>query len=161
MKTEGIFTINPGTPREFQLRNTLVSDGASYFLRTLFRGEAVLPANFYIGLTNANPGFDLSTLAAIAGGEPNVAQGYARQPAVRNTSDWVVTEINGAWRARSKLVTFTASGTYSIDWVRMFICNAASGTSGNVFALSNPAVVPNHVTVGLGPPVRYDFWMRP
>jgi len=161
MRIEGEFTVNPNTPFEQRLKNTLVSDGASYFLRTLFRAEAVLPANFYIGLTNANPGFDLSTLVAIAAGEPNTAQGYARQPAVRNTTDWTVTEINGAWRARSKLVTFTASGTYSIDWVRLFLCNLVSGTGGNVFSLSAPAIAPNHVLVGGGPSVVYDFWMRP
>lgn len=161
MRVQGIFTVNPDTPEEFQLENTLVSDGAEYFLRTLFRGEAVLPANFYIGLTTQNPGFDLSTLAAIAAGEPDVAQGYARQPAVRNTSDWVVSEINGAWRARSKLVTFTSTGTYSVDWVRMFLCNAVSGTVGKVFALSGPSVTPNHVINAQNPQMRYDFWMRP
>ena len=158
MKIEGIFTFNEGQPNEFQLRNSLLSSGAEYFLRTVFRGEAILPANFYIGLTSAHPGF-VATLASLAAGEPTTG-GYARIAAARGTSDWTVTFINGAWRARSKLCVFTASGDWVTVWRRVFLCDASSGTVGNAFALSGPAEEDQLVLSGAPPSVVYDLWMR-
>lgn len=162
MEVEGIYTINPGTDKEFSLKNALVSDGAEYFLRTIFRGEAILPATYYIGLTNVNPGFAGSSLVAVNAGEPAVAHGYARQAAVKNTVDWTVTFVNGAWRAQSKVVTFTVSSDYVTSWNRLFLCNVNAGTGGLVFSLSGPApalILPLLADGNFT--AQFSFWMRP
>lgn len=155
----GNFIINEGQADEEHVRNTIVSDGAQRYLQALFQAGATLPANFYVGLTNATYTFDTATLALIAAGEP-VGNGYARQAAVRNGSDWDVSEIGGFWRAKSKQLVFTASADWTAAWSRMFLCNLVSGTGGNVFALSAPTVAPRVVLNGAPPTVSYEFWVR-
>lgn len=144
-----------------RLKNTLTAVGASYLLRTCFRGEAVLPATYYMGLTNASYTFDAATLATMAAGEP-VGNGYARQALVKNTVDWTVQELGtNIMQALSKLVTFTCSGSpWTVNWVRGFICSAAAGTVGDVIAVSGPAPSPRVVNVGLGPTLNYQYYLR-
>ncbi|HMD82453.1 MAG TPA: hypothetical protein VKE92_14150 [Anaerolineales bacterium] len=151
--------IDPKTGRELEeIANTIVGDGADAFLRSLFRGEATAPATYYLGLTNASYTFASATLTAIAAGEPS-GNGYARQALVKNTSDWAVSAVNNQYKAESISVTFTASGTWSPNWTRMFLCNASSGTSGIVFALSG-ARSAQVVQSGQGPTLKYRFWLR-
>lgn len=140
------------------LKNTLLRTGASFFLRTIFRGEAVLPATYYLGLTNIAGGW-LSTLADIAVGEP-VGNGYARQALVKNTVDWTVQEVNGFMQALSKIDVFTASANWDKQWNRMFICDQAAGTAGNVFSLSGPAPALRTVLTGQGPSIQYEYFLR-
>jgi hypothetical protein len=140
-------------------KNTLVQTGASWFLRTVFRGEAVLPATYYMGLTNAGYSFDGTTLAGLAAGEP-VGNGYARQALTKNTVDWTVQEVNGAMQALSKNVTFTASADWTQAWTRAFLCDAAAGTVGNVIAVAGPAPAPRTVLNGQGPTMNYTFYLR-
>lgn len=155
----GIFEINKSREDAVIINNTIVSDGAQRYLQNLFQAGATLPGTFYIGLTNASYTFDTASLAAVAAGEP-VGNGYARQAAVRNTSDWDVSEIGGFWRAKSKQLVYTASADWTNPWSRAFLCNAASGTSGNVFALSGPTVAPRVVLNGAPPSISYEFWVR-
>lgn len=143
----------------YRKKNTLVANGASWFLRTVFRGEAVLPATYYLGLTNAGYTFDGATLAALAAGEP-VGNGYARQALVKNTTDWTVQEVNGVMQALSKIATFTASADWTAQWLRMFICDASAGTVGNVVSVSGPAPALRTVLNGQGPSVRYSYYLR-
>lgn len=145
--------------KKSNIKNTLVATGASWMLRTIFRGEAVLPATYYVGLTNAGYSFDATTLAAMAAGEP-VGNGYARQAAVKNTSDWTVQEVNGVMQALSKMLTFTASGLWTQNWQRAFLCDAAAGTAGNVLAVSGPTPNPRTVNTGQGPSIQYTFYLR-
>lgn len=159
MEFGGRFILNPGEPNEQVTPNAVLTDGCEYFLRTLFRAEAILPANFYIGLTNAAGDFNV-TFATIAAGEPNVAQGYARQPAVRGVGDWTVTKVGNTWKATSKKVTFTSTGTYDKDFIRLFLCNIVSTSAGKLFALGAPLLVPQHVINGDNPGAIYEFWMR-
>lgn len=138
-------------------RNTIIGQGASLMLRAIFRGEAVLPADYYIGLTNVNVAFsDAVALATAAGAEPS-GHGYARQAAAQDTTDWTVEVVNGIYRARSKSVAFTASSDWATPWSRMFVCDASSGTTGNVFAISGPLSSPANVLNGAGPTVEYIF----
>lgn len=155
---EGCFFVNPGTPQELRLPNTIVGEGAEVFLKALFRGEAVTPATYYIGLTNTIYAFD-SVIADLSGDEP-AGNGYARQPAVKNTSDWTVVEENGVWQARSKPVTFNASADWNIPWSRMFLCSVVSGNSGKLFAVSRNAPTPITILSGLGPQVSYRISIR-
>lgn len=140
-------------------KNTMLKTGAEYSLRTLFRGEAVLPAAFYIGLTSAAYAWS-STLATLAGGEP-VGNGYARIALTRNTVDWTVQEVNGVEQALSKIVTFTCVGAnWTQNWQRMFLTDQAAGTAGYVFAVSGPAPAARVVSPGAAPSVQYTFYMR-
>jgi hypothetical protein len=142
-----------------EINNTIVKDGATLMLRSLFRGEATMPAAFYLGLTSASYTFDDATLADMAVLEP-AGNGYARQLLTRNTTDWTVQEVNGVLQAVSKIVAFTASANWDKVWDRMFLCDAASGTSGNVYSVSGPAPSPRTVLSGAGPSIRYEFWLR-
>lgn len=145
-----------------ELKNTLTETGASFFLRDIFRDETTLIAtSLYIGLTNAPYTFDNCTLAAMAAGEP-VGNDYARQLVHRNTSDWTVQEVNGVVQALSKELTFSCTGApWSVNWTRAFLCDAASGTSGNVLAVSGPAPSPIQTLVGAGPNIQYQYYLRP
>lgn len=140
-------------------KNTLVATGASWFLRTMFRGEAVLPATYYVGLTNAAYTFDGATLATMAAGEP-VGNGYARQALEKNTTDWTVQEVSGVMQALSKIVQFTATALWTQNWQRAFLCDAAAGTVGNVIAVSGPTPVARTVNTGQGPAVQYTYYLR-
>ena len=140
------------------IKNTLLRAGASYFGRTLFRGEAVLPATYYLGLTNVAYTWT-SSLADLAAGEP-VGNGYARQPLVKNTVDWTVQEINGVIQVLSKIVNFTASANWDKQWNRMFLCDQAAGTAGFAFSVSGPAPALRTVTTGNGPAIDYQYFFR-
>lgn len=132
--------------------NGMIGEGVEWLLRNAFRAEAVLPANWYIGLTNAAVAYG-DSLATAAAGEP-VGNGYARQPLVRNTTDWTAEQVNGIWRVRSKTVTFTASGTWTVDYQRMFIASVVSG-AGRLLSVSGSLASPVHITAGNGPTVDY------
>lgn len=153
----GCFILNPGKPNEERVPNTIVGAGAEAFLRALFRDEATTPATYYLGLTNSAYTFS-SVLADVDDGEPS-GNGYARQALNKDTTDWAVAAVGGQWRARSISVTFTASGTWSPNWTRMFIASAASGGVGTLFALSG-ARSAQTVESGQGPTLAYEFWLR-
>ena len=138
---------------------TMVRDGSLLLLRSMFRGEATLPAIYYMGLTNASYTFDAASLAALAAGEP-VGNGYARQPLNRNTSDWTVQEVNGVLQVISKTCIFTASANWDKAWQRSFICDAVSGTVGTVYSVSGPTPAPRTVLAGAGPSLSYQYWLR-
>lgn len=139
--------------------NTVIGQGVSLFLRSLFRAESVMPADFYIGLTNSSVDFlDGTALATAAATEPS-GHGYARQATVRGTSDWTVELVNGVYRARSKVVTFTASSDYTQAYSRLFLTDQASGTAGIVFAVSGPTPDPVLILNGAGPSCGYIFNM--
>lgn len=154
-KQGGYFCIEGEKP----IKNTLVAAGASLFMRSMFRGEAVLAATLYLGLTNSTYDFDTTTLANIAVGEP-VGHGYARLALVRNTTDWTVQEVNGVMQAKSKIVTFTASSNWDKAWNRMFLSDQAAGTAGVLYAVSGPAPALRTVLSGAGPSCSYEFWLR-
>lgn len=158
-KIGGVYTLNRGKPNERRVRNTIVQDGAEYFLRSLFRGEAVMPVDFYLGLTNASYTYTAASLATIAAGEP-VGNGYARQPITRGVGGWTVSTVGNYTKAEGIDVTFTASAAWDKEWTRMFLCNVASGTAGIVFSLSK-AIEAQEVLSGDGPTVNYEHWIRP
>ena len=160
MKRGGYFIERVPGRDDLEIKNTLVKFGAESFLRDIFRKETTLLANtWYLGVTNLSYNFDTSTLADIAAGEP-VGNGYARQALGRGTVDWTVDEINGVMRAISKTCVFTASANWDKNWLRIFLCDAAAGTVGNLIALSGPAPAPRTVLSGAGPSLAYTFFLR-
>lgn len=138
---------------------TMTAAGSTLIFRSVFRGEAVLPAIWYLGLTNASYTFDGVTLAGLAAGEP-VGNGYARQVLNRDTSDWTISEVNGVIQVQSKTVIFTASANWDKSYSRMFLCDASAGTAGIVYAVSGPTPAPRTVLLGAGPSVSYQFFLR-
>jgi len=155
----GEYILHPGKPNECRVKNTVTGDGAALFLRNLFRAEAVMPATFYLGLTNASYTYSSALLVDIAAGEPTVG-GYGRQPILRDIPSWVISQISDTTRCRSIPVTFTATAQWDKQWTRMFLCDAASGTVGTVFSLSK-ALDPQTVLAGQGPSMAYEHWIRP
>lgn len=154
----GSFVFNPG-PNEVVVKNTVVTKGAEYYLRTLFRNENILPANFYMGLTNSDYTF-ASVLADVAAGENTIGvNGYARGVIARDTVDFTVTQVNGLWQARSKTITFTASANWAKTWNKAFLANVASG-AGLLFAVSGPAPAAQTVLSGDGPSMAYQYIFR-
>ena len=139
--------------------NTVVKDGAEAFLQLLFQAQASLPSSFWMGLTNVDYTYDDAVLADIAAGEPT-GNGYARQELVRDTDDWDVSEVNGLMRARSKIVTFTASANWDKEWNRMFLCSVETGTAGIIFSFSAKTEDDQAVVSGDGPSLRYEYWNR-
>lgn len=135
--------------------NLIADQGAVLMLRNFFRGEAVLPANYYLGLTSAMLDFD-SVLADAAAGEI-AGNGYARQALNRGTGAWTVETVNSTRRARSSVANFTASADWSSTYRRMFLCDASAGTAGNLIAASGPTDAPVQVLSGFGPAVAYLF----
>jgi hypothetical protein len=133
--------------------NTIVGEGMALLLRAVFRGEAVLPTNYYLGLTNVAAGYG-DSLATVAAGEP-VGNGYARQPLVKSTSGWTVEQVNGFYRARSVVANFTASANYDKTYSRLFLCDVVSGTGGKLWAVSGPTPSPVQVLSGIGPSAAY------
>lgn len=163
MKIHGQFILNPGTPQELILPNTMTSVGSQMMYQSTFQATA-LAATFYLGLVN-NPLFDWanSTIANLTGGglEP-VGNGYARQAVTRNGTDWTVSFVNNLAKVRSKNLVFTASANWNVPWQRMFLCDVSSGTSGNLFAVSRKVLnAPLTVLSGAGPTMAWEQYMRP
>jgi len=158
MLVEGRFILNPRSEKRQVIRNRIVSEGGLLFLRSLFRGEDVLPVSFYLGLTNSPYNSD-TVLADIEPGEP-VGNGYARQELTRDVDHWTVSEVNGLLRAQSEIVTFTASADWNHTWNRMFLTDVLQENPGSLFALSGPTDGSQVTHTGDNPEVQYEYWLR-
>lgn len=138
---------------EWNLPNLMPDQGEQWLLQVAFSEAASVPAAFYIGLTDeTTPGSSIdeaTTLAGVADGtdgtEPS-GNGYARQAVNSDATDWIVEQDAGDYRARSKVVTFTASGgpipaTGAVDW--MFLATTIDGTGVliSVVALSTGRII--------------------
>lgn len=142
--------------------NTIVEFGAEALLKFMFQDDdSDYPASWYLGLTNASYEFDTADLLTALAAEEPTGNGYARQALSRDDTTWDVSVVNSLWRARSTTATFTASAGWDKDWSRMFLCDVASGTAGNVFCVSKALSTPQTVLSGQGPLLAYEFWIRP
>lgn len=154
---KGVYILNPDAHNEERIPNNIVADGANLWLQQIFQAVA-LPGSFYIGLTGARYEFDTADLATIAIGEP-VGNGYARQPLNRDNVDWGVQLVNGFYRARSKLVTWTATADWTRVWSRMFLTDQAVGTAGIVYSLSGPTQEGQITRQADVVNLQYEFWL--
>lgn len=143
------------------LPNMVVDAGEESFLKMIFRADVTDVAsggNFYIGLVKDTPA-ETDTLATLTG-EPSATNGYARIAVERDATGWpTIDQPTTSFRAVSKEVLFQASGGPIGPFTRIFLCNAASGTSGILFAVSAALPADRYIVDGEGFPVRYEFYL--
>ncbi len=161
----GIFTFYFGNNgwhhNVIRIPNIVTDQGEEDVLTYLFTDVDWLTADTYhLGLCgDANVAED-AVLADLTD-EPTSAGGYARKPLVRNVTDFpVIDQVNGVFRAQSKLLTYTASGAaFSTAFTRAFICNVATGTVGRLLAFSGG--LPSGVTLldGQSFDLKYELYL--
>ncbi len=115
--------------------------------------------NFYLGICDANA--DEADILADVTGEPTGAGGYARQAISRDAIGWpTISAVNGIWRARSVAVNFAASGAdFDKPLHRLFLCNAASGTTGILYGYSSALTMPVTITDGTSYPASFQLFV--
>ena len=158
----GQFKFWPGTPWELIIPNMIVDEGEEAFLKMLAQGDVsdvALGGNYYVGLCADTP-VETDGLTDIAS-EPSRSGGYARIALSRDVTGFpTINQVNGVYRARSKVITFTASGDdfdTAID--RAFLCNVASGTVGVLFSYSGALTDTLVITNGNSLPVQYELFL--
>ena len=126
--------------------NIIPNVGEEAFIKMIAQGnnaDVAPDGDYFMGLctnTNVGPTAVLSDLAEVSGG------GYARKAIERNATGFpTIDSTNGIYRALSKTVNFAASGADIGPFTRAFLCNASSGTSGVLFAISGQ--LPSAVTI--------------
>ena len=129
--------------------NTLDNDGQENMLDTYMRAQNT-PTSLYLGLLNSTP-IKTTTLATMSN-EPGGTYNYSRQALARNTTDWpTLATDSGDYMVTSKQVVFTAIGGSIGPVTYMFLCTAASGTSGYLVcyaALSTTRTMEDGETLG-------------
>lgn len=162
----GAFVFYPGEEREIRAPNTIVAEGEKSFLQMLLQGDNTIvaaAANFYLGLCGLAFGDQSTTLSTLAG-EPAVSNGYARQAISRDTTGWPsgnLVQVNGIWKAATKIINFTASGgDFSVAIQRAFLCSVSAGSSGKLFAVGGQLSSPITVTSGTSLPAQYELYLR-
>ena len=126
--------------RPITVWNTIVQQGQIAMLQQLFQGDNTNwpsgGASFYVGLCNqaVTKTLVLSDLTS----EPGAAGSYARQALARNSTDWPIIElVQDAYVVRSKLLMFAATGAdFDKPFTRAFLTDQATGTVGNLYAVS-------------------------
>lgn len=148
-----------------EIPNMVVSQGREQFLRGICANESMgltggPPTNFHLGLCNQTP--DLADTLVDLTTELTAAGGYARQAITRDSVGWPTFDtVSGINRARSKILTFTASGAdFSGAFSRAFLCSVASGTVGNLFAVSGALTVPVTLLNGESFQLRYELYFN-
>jgi len=125
-----ILVTQPGYRPEL-IRNRLFDAGELLVVRTVWRGEAVLPASFFGRLYNDTP-VDTDTLALLTG-EPATG-GYAAVAWARNTTDFgAAATVGGAGQTTGLSKTFTATGA-GYGPVTAFVFATTADNTGVPFA---------------------------
>ena len=110
--------------------NMLHDEGEKFILDVAFSEAQSVPSAYYIGLDARTSLAEADTLASLSG-EPS-GNGYARQAVNSDGTDFTIEQISGDWQAKTKTVTFTASGGQIGPVTKAFLCTVASGTSGKL-----------------------------
>lgn len=134
--------------------------GEEAFLKMLFQGDNIVSpgGNFYLGLCNQIPAKD-DTLLDIST-EPAEANGYARIPIQRSITGFpVIEQVNNESRITSLVLNFVASGgDFSASFTRGFLCDAATGLTGILFAYSGAYSSPILLTDGQNQQIKFEFY---
>jgi len=112
-------------------RNMLHDEGEEYILSCAFDEVQSPPANFYIGLDNRSSLAEADTLASLVD-EPST-NGYARQAVASDNTDITISQVSGDYQAKTKTVTFSASGGSWGPVTKIFWCTSAD-SSGKLIA---------------------------
>lgn len=157
----GQYRLWPGTSQELVIVNTVPSSGEIALLQlALANVTSSLPdGNFYLGLCATDP-TETTTLAELAATEPSGTGGYARLPLPRSVVGWPsIQSYTTLGRAISAVATFTATADFDKVCNRLFLCGAASGTTGTVFSISGKSITPITVLAGTSLPVTYEIFL--
>ena len=157
----GFLVLNPDTPEEYRVENRICDEGVNLFLKHIFQDDDDIGATLYLGLMGAD--YDVTDgLADITGEPTHNTNGYARAALTRDGTDFPsIALVNGVYRVQSKLLTFTASGGDFDESVwRAFLCNAASGTTGELIAVTGAFSAARTITTTTPLPVRYEYWWQ-
>lgn len=160
----GRFIITGDDGSEQIINNMITDEGISAFLAMMLQAatsSVAAGANFYVGICgNTTPESDW-TLADIAG-EPSATNGYFRQAVARSAVGWpTIGAVNTLLRAQTLDIVFAASGgDFSASLYRLFLCSAASGTTGTLFAVSQALTTPISITNGTSYTVKYELYFR-
>ena len=146
--------------KEENIYNILHAQGEERILSAVFIGgptnNTYIPTNYYLGLDNRATITTDQTLASLSG-EP-AGSGYSRQPASSVTGFSIVNN-GGIYQARSNIIIFAAiSGSWG-PVVNLFLTDASSGTSGNLYStavLSSPIILSSGETIS----VRFSLALK-
>lgn len=116
---------------EETIHNIYHDEGEEYLVKVAFSEALAVPANHYIGLDNRGAIAEGDTLASLDA-EPST-NGYARKAVATNDTDYTCTQDSGDWQAKTKTVTFTASGGSFGPMQNCFLTDQASGASGDLY----------------------------
>ncbi len=108
--------------------NMLHDEGEQFMLNVVFDEAQTVPSEYYLGLdARAGTSNETDNLAALSG-EPTAANGYYRQPVSSATTNWLVAQVGGDYRASSSQVTFSAlvAGWGAVD--TGFLTTTSNGT---------------------------------
>lgn len=146
------------------LPNRIVNEGEQAFLRMLMRGDNTYVAgggNFYVGMTSGAVA-QTDTLTEITVNEPTAAGGYSRKAVTRDGTGWPTEGISNNVRyIKSLQIDFTAAGAdFDKSITRLFICTAASGTTGTLFAVSAALATPLTVLNASTESFFYELYLR-
>jgi len=116
------------------LPNIIHDDGEEWIAKVVFSEAQAVGANYYIGLDARTTLAEADDLAALVS-EPS-AGGYARQAVASDATDFTVTQVGGDWQAKTKTVTFTASGGNFGTLKNAFLTDKDVATTGKFLIAS-------------------------
>ena len=124
LRPEDILWEGRGIPNIFH------DEGEQFVCQVVFSEAQTPPIAYYLGLDNRTSLAEADTLASLSG-EPT-GNGYARQAVNSDATDWTVSQDSGDYQAKSKTVTFSATGGSWGPVTKLFLCTVATGTSGKL-----------------------------
>lgn len=130
--------------------NNITTVGAQQVLRACFRNES---PSFWVGVCQGifSPGLQVGDLI-----EPSFVSGYARVQLGRDTTDWpTISTLNGEAYVESTDITWSASGTWSNVFNRLFICGSQAGLTGDVFCLGS--ILPDDIQFNSGDSQTFKY----
>lgn len=116
---------------EEEIHNIFHDEGEEYLVKVAFSEELSVPTTHYIGLDSRTTIAEADTLADLVS-EPS-GNGYARQSVTTDGTDYTTSQDSGDWQAATKTVTFTASGGSIGPVDNCFLCDASTGTTGDLY----------------------------
>ena len=127
-------------------------------LGDIFQGTSLVPSTLYIGLCSNETIYQdmpLSEIVEVTG------TGYSRQALLRGNADWSnPSEQSDSYSIESAIKTFTASGSDWTPFSRMFLTDAASGTTGSLFAVSTALPSPVTLADGTSFPTTFKLFLK-
>jgi len=134
--------------------NMLHDEGEQFFCQVLFTEEASVPTAYYLGLDNRTSLAESDTLASLSG-EPS-GNGYSRQAVNTDATDFTISQESGDYQAKTKTVTFTASGGSIGPVTKMFMATSSDG-SGKLIA---SRALSQERTLADGESLECSFYIR-